>query len=138
MGDAVVATSRPASASALEPLQSKYSSNALIVVPLDLKAPENIPAAFARAKDAFGRINIVFNNAGITAACEIETTPDEVIHNLFDTNFFGSMKVSREAVRFFREENPSGIDGRLLVVSSFVGLVPVAMGGYYAASKHGK
>ena len=55
---------------------------------------------------------------------------------MFDTNFWGSTNVSREAVRFFREENkPSG--GLLLLNSSLTGIRATAGVAYYSASKHG-
>ena len=53
------------------------------------------------------------------------------------TNFWGATNVSREAVKFFREDNkPSG--GLLITNSSVVGVAAFPGGGYYVATKHGK
>lgn len=135
-GEKVVATLRKPSD--LADLQKKFPASQLLVVQLDVTDPKAILDAFSAGKKAFGRIDVVFNNAGWTAAGEVEGTPDDVAKKLFDVNFWGATNVTKEAVRFFREENPSGAGGRLLVVSSFVGLKPLPIGGYYSASKHGK
>ncbi|KIP12343.1 hypothetical protein PHLGIDRAFT_124234 [Phlebiopsis gigantea 11061_1 CR5-6] len=133
-GEKVVATLRKPSD--LADLQKKFPASQLLVVQLDVTDPKAILDAFSAGKKAFGRIDVVFNNAGWTAAGEVEGTPDDVAKKLFDVNFWGATNVTKEAVRFFREENPSGAGGRLLVVSSFVGLKPLPIGGYYSASKH--
>ncbi len=80
----------------------------------------------------------MLNGAGYGLLSEVDGTPDDVARVLFETNFWGAANVSREAVKFFREVNLSGIGGRLLTVSSFVGLQPLTCCGYYSASKNGK
>ncbi|CDO69753.1 hypothetical protein BN946_scf184697.g25 [Trametes cinnabarina] len=72
-GDSVIATLR--NPSALSDLTTQYPRSRLRVVPLDVTSPAQIAHAFQEAKAAFGRVDVVFNNAGV------------------------------EAVRFFREEN---------------------------------
>ena len=133
-GDNVVATLRRPEE--LAELQAAHGA-ALLVVKLDVTHTPEISAAFARAKAVFGRVDVVFNNAGVAAAGEVEGTPDDMQRRLFDTNFFGAANVTREAVRFFREENPPRAGGRLVVTSSSVGLRPFACAGYYSASKYG-
>lgn len=135
-GDNVIATLRKPSD--LADLQQKFSVTQLLVVQLDVTDPKAILDAFSAGKEAFGCIDIVFNNAGWSAAGEVEGTSDDVARKLFEVNFWGATNVSKEAIRFFREENPAGAGGRLIVVSSFVGIKPVPIGGYYSASKHGE
>lgn len=135
-GDNVVATLRKPPV--LDDLKSRYPPARLLVLKLDVTKPLEITQAFAHAQDTFGRIDIVFNNAGYGLLAEVEGTPDETARALFETNFWGSANVSREAVRFFREVNKPGVGGRLLTVSSFVGLSPLPCSGYYSAAKHGK
>ena len=133
-GEIVVATARKPEV--LDDLKAKYPATQFITAKLDVDKVEDIKNAFAKAKDAFGRVDVVFNNAGWVPVGETEAHPEEDARKLFDTNFWGCANVSREAVRFFRDENkPSG--GVLLVNSSMSGLRSVPVMAYYSASKHG-
>ncbi|GJE91734.1 SDR family oxidoreductase [Phanerochaete sordida] len=132
-GDKVVATLR--TPSDLDDLRAQFPPSQLHILALDVTQPAAITAAFASAKAAFGRIDVVFNNAGISPFAEVEGTPDAVARATFEVNFWGAANVSREAVRFFREENtPAG--GVLLNLSSIVGVQALPVMGYYSASKH--
>lgn len=133
-GDIAIATLRKPEA--LSDLQTQYDTTKLLVLRLDVTKPQEIRDAFAQAKEAYGRVDVVFNNAGYSVLAEAEGTPDDAARAMFEVNFWGAANVSREAVAFFREANkPSG--GRLLNVSSIIGLAPGAGMGYYAATKHG-
>lgn len=134
-GDRVVATLRDPSA--LVDLASKYSSAQLLVAKVDVTNHDEIKAAFRRAKDAFGRVDIVFNNAGYVLTGEAETTPEELAKKLFEVDFWGAVRVSQEAVRFFREDNnPQG--GYLIQNSAAAGIAAFPALGFYTAAKHGK
>lgn len=54
-----------------------------------------------------------------------------------ETNFWGNLTVTKEAMRFLREENPPTVGGRVLQNSSYLGLVGDPGTGFYAASKFG-
>ncbi|EIW83690.1 NAD(P)-binding protein, partial [Coniophora puteana RWD-64-598 SS2] len=130
-GDKVIATLRKPEV--LADLTQQYPSSQLLVLPLDVTRPEQIADAFKRAGEAFGRIDVVFNNAGMAAVGEVENTSDEVARRVMETNFWGAKNVSVEAVRFFRDVNkPAG--GRLLQHSSTSGMYGTALVGFYAAS----
>lgn len=134
-GDKVVATLRKPAV--LDDLAKKYPADRLRVIKLDVTKPAEIDEAFAQAKAAFGRIDIVFNNAGYVAVGESEAMPDDVARQQFEVNFWGAVHVSQRAVRFFREENtPQG--GLLLQNSSASGLTGVPVVGFYSATKHGE
>ena len=133
-GDKVLATLR--NPSELADLQATYPADQLHVCRLDVTAPDEIPRAFQEAKAAFGRVDVVFNNAGTALKSEAEGTPPAAARALFEVNFWGAVNVSTEAVRFFREENePCG--GLLLNNSSYLGVVPLSSGAFYSAAKHG-
>lgn len=133
-GEIVVATARKPEV--LDDLKAKYPASQLLVLHLDVDKPQEIKRTFVEAKNAFGRIDVVFNNAGWSMLGELEVTPEEEARKMFDTNFWAAANVSREAVGFFREENkPSG--GLLINNTSKGGIVAVPGLGYYAASKHG-
>ncbi|KAH0826409.1 hypothetical protein J3R83DRAFT_5382, partial [Lanmaoa asiatica] len=130
-GDRVVATLRKPDV--LSDLVSRYPSTRLVVVKLDVTQHAEISVAFAKAQEAFGRVDVVFNNAGKMINGELESVNDEHAREIFEINFWGAAQVSREAVRFFRDVNqPRG--GRLLQVSSGLGIVGRAMFGHYCAS----
>jgi len=131
-GDKVVATLR--TPSALASLSSEYPPSALLVLQLDVTVSQDIISAFASAHEHFGRVDVVFNNAGYGLLGEVEGTPEDAARALFDANFWGAANVSKEAVRVFREMNkPSG--GRLLQNTSFLGVKGGVIRGFYAASK---
>ena len=98
-GEVVVATARKPEA--LDDLKAKYPARQLVTVKLNVDNARQIKDAFSRAKAAFGRIDVVFNNAGWSVMGETEGTPEDVARKLFDTNFWGAANVSREAVKFF-------------------------------------
>ncbi|RDX48769.1 NAD-P-binding protein [Lentinus brumalis] len=133
-GEKVVATARRPSV--LDALVSQYPVDRLLVLKVDVNIKQEILDAFAATKDKFGRLDVVANNAAYNVLGELESVPEEVGRALFETNFWGAVTVSREAVRFFRELNPPGVGGRLLQISSISGLVGGAGLAYYSASKH--
>ncbi|EIW52649.1 NAD-P-binding protein [Trametes versicolor FP-101664 SS1] len=132
-GDKVVATLRKPAV--LDDLAQKYPADRLRVIKLDVTKLADIDAAFIQAKEAFGRIDIVFNNAGYVVVGEAEAMPDDVARQQFEVNFWGAVHVSQRAVRFFREENkPQG--GLLLQNSSASGFTGIPVIAFYVATKH--
>ncbi|KAK7690665.1 hypothetical protein QCA50_005764 [Cerrena zonata] len=132
-GEIAVATARKPET--LDDLEAAYPASQLLVLKLDVTKLEDIKAAFIQIQQVFGRLDVVFNNAGYTMAGEVEATPEGDARALFDTNFWGAVNVAREAVSFFREVNkPSG--GLLLNVSSMLGIYSAPCAGFYTASKH--
>ena len=122
----------------LDDLKDKYSPDQLHITSLDVAKSEDIPRVFQEAKGVFGRVDVVFSNAGISLVGEIEGTPADAARNLFDINLWGAVNVNVEAVRFFRDENPVGTGGRLIVNSSYTGISPITCAGYYSAAKFGE
>jgi NAD(P)-dependent dehydrogenase (short-subunit alcohol dehydrogenase family) len=132
-GDSVVATCR--TPTDLSDLAKSTPSSQLLVVKCDVTSETDIQNAFKSGVEKFGRIDIVFNNAGYGILAEVESTPEAAARQLFDVNFWGASAVSREAVRVFRDLNPPGLGGRLYNMSSGGGLVGLPASGYYSASK---
>lgn len=134
-GDSVVATSR--TAAHLVSFESKAPPERLLTIRLDVTKSEEVAKGFAAAKEKFGRIDVVFNNAGYALSGELEGIPVEAARRNFEVNFWGSTQVSLEAIKFFREVNGPGVGGRLLVTGSLMGLMSLPCVGYYVATKHG-
>lgn len=134
-GEIVVATARRTAP--LDDLKAAYPASRLLVLKLDVSKPAEITAAFAQAKDAFGRLDVVVNNAGWGTFGEVESVVDADARAMFDTNFWGAVDVSRAALAFFREVNAPGVGGRLVQISSCCGVVGLPGQAFYCASKFG-
>jgi NADP-dependent 3-hydroxy acid dehydrogenase YdfG len=81
-GDKVVMTLRKPEA--LESLQTKYLADKLLVTKLDVTKPDEIESAFAKAKETFGYVDVVFNNASWGVIGEVKGTPDDQACAMFE------------------------------------------------------
>ncbi|GAB3071001.1 oxidoreductase [Nocardioides zeae] len=99
---------------------------------LEVASDESVRALVDAVLDRFGRIDVLVNNAGVGAigAAE-EASPDEV-RDVFDVNVFGVMRMSNAVLPSMRSRGA----GRIVNVSSVLGLVPAPFMATYAASKH--
>ncbi len=130
-GDRLVATAR--NVDTLTALNSIATSpSQLLIVKLDVTKNSDVQAAFQQAIHHFGRVDVVVNNAGYAAFGEFESLTEDVINHQLDVNFHGVLRVSKEAVRVFREVNVP-VGGRLLQISSVVGFQGFAVGSIYTA-----
>ncbi|KAI9065957.1 NAD-P-binding protein [Trametes sanguinea] len=132
-GEAVVATARKPSS--LDDLVEKHTKDRVLALKVDVTKEEDVANAFARAKEVFGRLDVVFNNAGYGEVGEFESIDEETARGVLETNFWGAVRVTRHALRFFREDNPAGLGGRLLQMSSMYGLTGPPLHPFYSASK---
>lgn len=135
-GDIAIATLRKPEV--LDDLKSKHPPSKLLILKLDVTKPKDVTEAFAKTQEVFGRIDVVFNNAGYLVVGEVEGTPEDVARALFEVTFWGAARISREAIRCFRDVNKPSVGGRLLINSSMAGLSALSGLGYYSASKCGK
>jgi NAD(P)-dependent dehydrogenase (short-subunit alcohol dehydrogenase family) len=130
-GEIVVATLRKPEV--LQELSASYPEDKLLVLKVDVTNPTDIHHAFARTKEVFGRLDVVFNNAGSVIVGEAEMTPIDDARALFDVNFWGAVRVSQETIKFFREVNEPGRGGILLQSSSLAGFAGPPAFSIYAA-----
>ena len=135
-GDIAVATLRKPEV--LRDLAEQYPPTRLLVLKVDVTVHEEIVAAFAKTREAFGRLDVVFSNAGHGILGEVEGVPDDAARATFEANFWGSVHVAQEAVKFFREVNEPGRGGRLIQMSSGTGIRGYPSVGFYSAAKHGQ
>jgi NAD(P)-dependent dehydrogenase (short-subunit alcohol dehydrogenase family) len=103
----------------------------LLAVRLDVTKPEEAEAAVARAKQTFGGIDVLVNNAGYGQLGWFENTSDEQIRSQFETNVFGAMHVTRAVLPLMRQRR----SGHVFTVSSVAGIYAVAGSSTYSASK---
>jgi NAD(P)-dependent dehydrogenase (short-subunit alcohol dehydrogenase family) len=104
----------------------------VVFLPLDVTDDESVAAAVRGVLDRSGRIDLLVNNAGLGIAGAAEESSIEQARALFDTNLFGSIRMTRAVLPQMREQG----SGRVINVSSVQGLVPAPFGALYAATKH--
>ena len=127
-GDRVAATVRKPQA--LDELQEKYGSS-LWRANLDLTDSHAIQQIVNQAIEDLGAIDILVNNAGYGLFGAVEEVSDEQIEHVFQTNFFGSLRVARAFMPYFRRQGK----GHIVQISSMVGHLSNPGQGLYSASK---
>ena len=107
-----------------------------LVVPADVSDPESVRALFARTLEAFGRLDLLFNNAGAGApAVPIEDLTIEQWKAVVDVNLTGAFLCTREAFRIMKAQHPRG--GRIINNGSISAHSPRPNSAPYTATKHG-
>ena len=106
-----------------------------IVVPTDVTDPESIRALFTRAVEVFGRLDLLFNNAGMGApAIPLEDLSVEQWRAVVDTNLTGSFLCTQEAFRIMKSQSPPG--GRIINNGSISAHTPRPFSAPYTSTKH--
>jgi NAD(P)-dependent dehydrogenase (short-subunit alcohol dehydrogenase family) len=127
-GGKVIATARKQEQ--IADLAQRYPETAGTIA-LDVTVPEQIDAVAAGAVTAFGRIDVLVNNAGYGIAGGIEEAEESEFLPVFETNVFGLMRVTRAFLPQFRKQR----SGHIINMSSMAGIGGSAGWGYYNASK---
>jgi len=106
-----------------------------LVVPTDIGDPSSVKALFAATKEAFGRLDLLFNNAGTgTPPVPIEELTFEQWKAVVDTNLTGAFLCTQEAVRMMKNQDPRG--GRIVNNGSISAHTPRPNSAPYTATKH--
>src|SRR5215813_18268 len=107
----------------------------VLVVPTDVTDPDSIKALFAKTRETFGRLDVLFNNAGIGApAVPLEELPLETWRKVVDTNLTGLFLCTQEAIRMMKAQDPRG--GRIINNGSISAHTPRPRAVAYTATKH--
>jgi NAD(P)-dependent dehydrogenase (short-subunit alcohol dehydrogenase family) len=118
-------------ASKVADLAEGHADRAL-VLPLDVTRREQIDDAVARAKQQFGRIDVLVNNAGYGYLAAIEEGEDEAVRAMFETNVFGLIDMTKAVLPLMRDLR----SGLVVNISSIGGIMSFAATGYYHATKY--
>ncbi len=106
-----------------------------LVVPTDVSDPESVRALFARTKEAFGRLDVLFNNAGINApGVPLEELSYEKWKAVVDINLTGVFLCTQEAFKLMKSQDPRG--GRIINNGSISAHAPRPNSAPYTATKH--
>lgn len=103
------------------------------MIALDVNSDESVGAALSEIIKIEGRIDLVVNNAGFgVAPGGAEESSIEQSKMIFDTNFFGIVRMTRAVVPYMRKQG----EGRIINIGSILGLIPAPYMATYAATKH--
>ena len=106
-----------------------------LVVPTDVGDPSAVQALFAKTKERFGRLDLLFNNAGTSAPpVPLEDLTYEQWKTVVDVNLTGAFLCTQEAFRIMKSQDPMG--GRIINNGSISAYVPRPNSAPYSATKH--
>jgi NAD(P)-dependent dehydrogenase (short-subunit alcohol dehydrogenase family) len=112
-----------------------HASEGMLVAPCDVSQPDRVQALFAMVKETFGRLDVLFNNAGINApGIPMEDLSYERWTEVVNINLTGSFLCAQEAIRLMKTQNPRG--GRIINNGSLSAYVPRPNSAPYTATKH--
>ena len=107
-----------------------------LVVPTDITDPEAVKALFSKTVEAFGRLDVLFNNAGTGApGVPMEELTYEQWKRVVDVNLTGTFLCTQAAVKIMKNQTPMG--GRIINNGSVSAHVPRVNSAPYTATKHG-
>lgn len=124
-----------------EPLEStafevSQDNSQTLVVPADVGDPTSVRELFAKTRHAFGRLDLLFNNAGISGRdLPLEDLPYEEWKSVVDTNLTGAFLCTQEAFKIMKSQEPRG--GRIINNGSISAHAPRPNSAPYTATKHG-
>jgi NAD(P)-dependent dehydrogenase (short-subunit alcohol dehydrogenase family) len=106
-----------------------------LIVPTDVTDVQSIRDLFAKTREAFGRLDVLFNNAGVGApAVPLEDLPYETWKKVVDTNLTGMFLCTQEAIKIMKAQDPRG--GRIINNGSISAHAPRPRSVAYTATKH--
>ncbi|QWD21010.1 SDR family oxidoreductase [Polynucleobacter paneuropaeus] len=111
------------------------SEDSCLAVSCDVGKPEQVKRLFVALRERFGRIDVLFNNAGMGApAIPMEDLSYEQWMNVVNANLCGAFYCSQEAIRMMKTQSPQG--GRIINNGSISAHVPRPLSAPYTATKH--
>jgi NADP-dependent 3-hydroxy acid dehydrogenase YdfG len=117
-------------------LEVNQANGQSLVVVADVTDQASVRELFAKAKNAFGRLDLLFNNAGVSGrAVPLEELTYEQWKSIVDTNLTGTFLCTQEAFKIMKSQGPRG--GRIINNGSLSAHSPRPNSAPYSASKHG-
>jgi NAD(P)-dependent dehydrogenase (short-subunit alcohol dehydrogenase family) len=106
-----------------------------LVLPADITKDDQVKDVFAKAKSTFGRLDVLFNNAGMGApAVPMEDLPIEKFREVVNINLVAMFMCTQEAIRIMKAQEPKG--GRIINNGSISAHAPRPMSVAYTSTKH--
>jgi NAD(P)-dependent dehydrogenase (short-subunit alcohol dehydrogenase family) len=134
-GYSVVLAGRRASEIANTAALAVPSGGPMLAVPTDVSQPDSVKALFARTLEAFGRLDVLFNNAGINVpAIPMDELTFEQWSSVVNVNLTGSFLCAQGAIRMMKAQTPKG--GRIINNGSISAYTPRPNSAPYTCTKH--
>ena len=112
--------------------QCAYVRNDTVLpMALDVTDADQVRHVVRQAHAHFGKLDVVLNNAGYSLVGTVEEASEADVRAVFDTNYFGMLRVIQAALPLLRQQG----SGHILGVSSGLGIVAMPLIGFYCASK---
>jgi NAD(P)-dependent dehydrogenase (short-subunit alcohol dehydrogenase family) len=102
------------------------------LIPMDVTDDQSVTDGVKSVLETAGQLDFLVNNAGYALGGALEEASIQEAQQQFDTNFFGALRVIQAALPAMRKQG----DGRIVNISSMLGILPAPYRGIYAASKH--
>jgi NAD(P)-dependent dehydrogenase (short-subunit alcohol dehydrogenase family) len=116
--------------------EAKAAGATALAVPADVSDPDSVAALFAAVKRQFGRLDVLFNNAGVNApGVDLEDLTFAQWKSVVETNLTGVFLCTQAAFRLMKEQTPRG--GRIINNGSISAHAPRPNSAPYTATKHG-
>jgi len=110
----------------------KGDTSTIHILPLDLSVAEELPHKTREVLDLYGRIDYLFNNGGVSQRSLAVETSMNVVREVMETNFFGTIGLTKAVLPSMIERQ----SGHIIVTSSVMGKIGTRLRSTYAASKH--
>jgi NAD(P)-dependent dehydrogenase (short-subunit alcohol dehydrogenase family) len=127
-GDKVAATARKSAS--LDDLVATYG-DAVLPLEMDVIDKAAVFESVKRAKEHFGRLDVIVNNAGYAQVGAVEELSEQELRDQLETNLFGAAWVIQAVLPYLREQR----SGHIIQLSSAAGVIAMPLGGAYHASK---
>jgi NAD(P)-dependent dehydrogenase (short-subunit alcohol dehydrogenase family) len=135
-GFAVVVAGRRKEALDETSAEARAMGSDITVVPTDVTDPRSIESLFSKVRERFGRIDLLFNNAGVGVPnVTLEELTFDQWSTVIATNLTGAFLCTQQAFRLMQEQQPQG--GRIINNGSLSAYVPRPHSAPYTAAKHG-
>jgi NAD(P)-dependent dehydrogenase (short-subunit alcohol dehydrogenase family) len=119
----------------LEKIVAELGADKALGLATDVSKPDSVKNLFAKTKEKFGRLDLLFNNAGMGAPpVPMDELPYEKWKEVVDVNLNGMFLCTQEAFRMFKSQNPKG--GRIINNGSISAHAPRPFSSPYTATKH--
>ncbi|MDH4095077.1 MAG: SDR family oxidoreductase [Betaproteobacteria bacterium] len=119
----------------LEKIVAQCGAANALAVATDVAKPESVKSLFAKTLDKFGRLDLLFNNAGMGAPpVPMDELPYEKWKEVVDVNLNGMFLCAQEAFRIFKRQHPQG--GRIINNGSISAHAPRPFSAAYTSTKH--